>query len=243
MSTITQSGPNQPDFTTPVSSIGRSRFIGIVGNMDNGTAKGTLTNGNANNNIGGTVFRAAGASSNQFPVQAADAINTGSGGSAPQPTNSSQNPLTVQAQTLNRVTTEQVQQTTPALVSNASAGNYVTFPQAVAEIELGTGSVNSTSSNLLIKNERPVQNYAGITDTLTMGNANDITLQADNTRVVNDTLPAIGGHVDGAAQGANYVDKFIALGDNVQTPAMNELPGGVAISPEIGESNVSGLGL
>lgn len=233
---------NTPDFTTPVTN-NRSRFLGVVGNMDNGTAKGPLTGGNANNNIGGTVYRAAGQSSNQFPVSAADTVNTGSGGSAPAVTNSSNNPLTVQAQTLSRVNTEKVAETTPALVSKSSAGNFLTFPKTTETIELGTGSVNSTSSNLTLHRQQPANAYVGITDTLTNGNANDLDVLADERRVVRDTNATTDGRVDGKAQGANAVDKFIALGDNVQTKSMNTLPGGVAISPEIGEGNVSGLGI
>jgi hypothetical protein len=242
MSTITQSGPNMPDFTAPVSSIGRNKFIGVVGNMDNGTAKGNLTNGNANNNIGGTVFRAAGQSSNQFPVSAADAINTGSGGSAPQPTNSSQNPLTVQAQTLNRVTTESVTQTTPALVSSASAGNYLTFPKSTEEILLDKDTSSAVHSDLVVQRTQPANAYVGITNTLYNDGVNDLQVLAEEARVVNDTNPTTMGHVDGADN--QNVPIIYPSGQQLYTITQREaLPGGVAISPEIGETNVSGLGL
>ena len=184
---------NTPDVTEGVPLANRARFAGVTGNMDNGTAQGALSNGNANNNIGGVVYRAAGQSANQFPVSAADVESTGNGGSAPAITTSSNNPLTVQAQTLSRVNTETVAETTPALVSKSSAGNYVTFPSSTEEIALGTGSVNSTSSNLTISREQAANAYVGITDTLTFGNTNDLDVLAEERRVVVDTLPVVQG--------------------------------------------------
>lgn len=225
-----------------------SRYIGVAGNVYGGTALGEGNSGSANNSIGGTVYRAAGQSSNQFPVSPADAEANNNGGPSAVPSNTSSNPPTVQAEVLNDATSQEqreaVAQTTPANVSAPAAGNYLTFPKTTETIELGTGSVNSTSSNLTINRQQPENAYVGITDTLFNGNSNDLEVLAEERRVVQGTNAETDGRVDGKAQGANSVDKFQSVnGANLMTEEMKELPGGVAISPEIGEENVSGLGI
>jgi hypothetical protein len=238
---VPQPSNTQPDITAPVSNNG-NRFNGIIGNMDNGTAKGPLTAGNANNNIGGTVYRAAGQSANQFPISPADQIDTGSGGSAPAITNSSQNPLTVQAQVLDRSLGESVVETTPALVSKSSAGNFLTFPKTTEVIELGNGTSSSVSSNLTIKNEQPANTYVGITDTIFNGNSNDLTVLAEERRIVVDTEATTKGHVDGADN--LHFPVIYPSGQQLYTVTQREaLPGGVVTSSEIGETNVDGIGI
>ncbi len=258
---------NMPDWTAPVRSSYR-QFAGITGNMDNGTAQGSsannLTNGNANNNIGGNVYRATGQSSNQFPVSPADVEYVGGGGSAPAPSQSSNNPPTVQAQTADRVNYEKPVEFTSDNVSEAAAGYYTQFPKSTENISLGQSSstvgqtwfpgntnaivpsplgagVNTDATPMVaqspqIVNEQNANAYVGISKSVDAYNSNDPNALTDEARVVKDTLPEIGGHIDGKAA---YTQAYpFGSPDALYTTTQREaLPGGVPVTPQIGQTN------
>ncbi len=155
---------NTPDFTTPVSG-NRSRFMGITGNMDSGTAKGSLTNGNTNNSIGGTVYTGSGVSSNNFPVNQADLQATQNGGASFVSVNNSSNPKSIQDQVVSRVATEKVVSFTSALSSAPASGEITNFPKSTETIELVNTS--SVKSDLVVNRQQPENAYAGITENKT----------------------------------------------------------------------------
>lgn len=229
---------NQPDVTAPVSSVGRSRFLGVAGNLYGGTTQaGTDPNGNQNNlgagaanqPVGGVVYRPAGQSSNQFPVSPATTVNTNSG-SAPSLSTGSSNPANIQAQTEDRVSTEVVAQTTPALVSTPAAGSLINFPKTTETADFGSSS--SVKSNVTLNRQQPANAYVGITATNANGNANDLEVLADERRVVQDTNVVIQGRIDGASN-VNLAAVYPS-GVQMYNPSDRELPGGVSDSSDIG---------
>lgn len=228
---------NQPDVTTPVSAAGRSRFIGVTGNLNGGTVAGNssnnLGNGSSNANIGGVVYRGAGQSSNQFPVsQASKEPGAPTGGAGQAGSNgSSTNPLSVQENVASRKATEVVAQTTFGNVNPIVTGSITNFPKSTETADFGSSS--SLKSNVTLNREQPANVYVGI-NTPKQYSSNDPAKLIDDKRVVVDTNGITDGRIDGKAQGANSEDKFIVLGDNVQTKTMNTLPGGVDQSQKIG---------
>lgn len=206
-----------------------SRYIGVTGNVFGGTAKGVTAGGTANNSIGGTVFRPAGQSSHQFPVSAANTINTGSGGSAPATQISSNNPLIPQAEVLKDSSSQEqrnaVAQTTSSNISSPANGEQINFPTTTKTISYS--KVNGYST---VANQSTDSAYVGITNNKTFV-VDELTRISEMERVADNNTNK---KVDGAAQGANHKDKFSALGDNVQTKSMNTLPNGVDQSQKIG---------
>jgi hypothetical protein len=209
-----------------------SRFIGVTGNVYGGTAKGESAGGGANANIGGIIYRGSGQSSNQFPVSQAVVQFVGGGGSAPATTTSSNNPLTVQEETSDRVNTEVVAQTTLANVSSPAAGMLVNFPKSNKTADFGSSS--SVSSNIVLRTETPTKNSAGITVPQALSSQDPDFLAQERTDV-EGTNAVTDGRIDGKAQGANNEDKFQSVnGENLMTPSMTTLPGGVSDSSQIG---------
>lgn len=242
MAKITTTGNlTQPDITTKVSPA--SLRVGVTGNILGGTASSNNVSnassavilggaGASNANIGGVVYRAAGQSSNQFPVSAATKEpGAPTGGAGQAGSNGSTNPVNIQEQVASRKATEAV---TPSMLNNIAGpgvGELVKFPKTTETADFGSSS--SIKSNISLNREQASNAYVGIT-TPKAYSSQDPAKLADDKRVVADTNGVTGGREDGAAQGANSVDKFVALGDNVQTQSMNTLPGGVDQSQKIG---------
>ncbi len=213
---------NTPDVTSPVPALNRSRFIGVTGNMDNGTAKGPLTAGNTNNSIGGIVFVAAGTTTNTFPNNQADLLKTQDGGASFQNTTSSSNPAFSQEQVADRIETEAVIQSTPALVNSAAAGDITVFPKTTETIELVNTS--SVSSNLEVKREEAENAYVGITTNKTFV-VDELTRLAEMKQDVEDN--GTDNKIDGAAK--------IGDPDALYTESQrNSLPGGHQSIVEVG---------
>ena len=234
---------NQPDITAPVSG-NRGRFIGVTGNLNGGTVAAgadpngfvnNLGNGSANNNIGGNVYRGAGQSSNQFPVSQASVEFVGGGGSAPQPQTNSNNPPSIQADTTDRVYTEVVAQTTPALVSTPASGPLVNFPKSNKTSDFGSSS--SVSSNIVLRTEKPTALSAGITVPQALSSNDPGFLNQERIDVV-DTNVVIQGRIDGKSN-VNLAAVYPS-GVQMYNPANRLLPNKVVNSTEIGETNVSG---
>ena len=227
MATITTKGGVNPDITTKVSpAAGR---IGTTGNLLGGTAN---QGGGSNANVGGVVYRGAGQSSNQFPVsQATQEPGAPTGGAGQAGSSGSTNPLNIQEQVASRKATENYTQSTSANISGPGQGEFIKFPNTTKTADFGSSS--NIKSNVTLNNEQPANVYVGIT-TPKQYSSQDPAKLVDDKRVVSDTNGVTSGRQDGAAQGANAEDKFIALGDNVQTKSMNTLPGGVDQSQKIG---------
>jgi len=212
-----------------------SRYIGVAGNPFGGTAKGEDAGGTANNNVGGTVYRPAGQSANQFPVSEAVTTNVDSGGSAPAVTISSQNPTSIQDEVPKDVASlderDAVSPSTDALVSSPANGQTVNFPKTTKTKDMGS-SVN-VGSNLELTSPQLDNAYVGITDNNAYVQNDDLVRLAEMERVVDNNENK---KVDGAAQGANSTDKYNggANGDQVRTDEITTLPGGVPESQEVG---------
>jgi len=212
-----------------------SRYIGVAGNVFGGTAKGPNAGGGANNNVGGTVYRPAGQSSNQFPVSAAVTTNLDSGGSAPAVQTSSNYPPVPQAQVASDAASlderDAVTQSTDALISAPAGGPLVKFPVTTKTKDMGS-SVN-VGSNLELQSPQLDNAYVGITDGNSVINTDDLERLA---QMEIDTDNNSNKKIDGAAQGANSTDKYNGgvNGDQVRTDSITTLPGGVPESQEVG---------
>ena len=229
--------PNVPENTAP-SSRGKVASIGVIGNLGGGTAAGSSTNnlnigGFSNASKGGSVYTGV-ASSNTFPNNPA-ITKAGDGGGAGQgPSIGSSNPLSPQAEVAtvaaqDKSTTNVAQVSTVQPDSIGFAGYHTDFPVAKDTFEFSkvngsTSKLTSAASNV----------DAGIDANRTYAINNDITRMTElKTQVV---AAKENNKIDGAAQGANSKDKFVALGDNVQTTSMNTLPGGKDQSQQVGNN-------
>jgi len=244
MATITTTGNlTQPDVTTPVSPAALRG--GITGNINGGTASSNNVGnassavilggaGSSNANVGGVVYRGAGQSSNQFPVSEATlqpgAPTGGAGQSYAASDGSSTNPASIQEDVTSRIATEKVAQTTLANISSPAGGELINFPKTTETASFGSSS--SIASNVTLNNQQNANAYVGITENKTFVVDELTRLAAMRTDVINSGEDE---KVDGAAQGANSEDKFQSVnGENLMTPSVTVLPGGVPQSQLIG---------
>jgi hypothetical protein len=236
--------PNVPEISAPARR-GLNASIGITANYGssggNNTTGASTANviggvGGTNNSIGGIVTTGV-ISSNSFPVNQASMTKTNSGGASFSPSHEgSVNPLSMQAQVTNEASDKtrrgDALPFTQGTVQSTPAGRYVEalgaktmqFPKSNVQIEKSStsayGVVNEDAGMI---NQNGIQITSYLVDDLAKVAQDRAQVQADPNK-----------KIDGAAQGANSEDKFIALGDNVQTKSMNTLPGGVDNSSLIG---------
>jgi len=157
------------------------------------------------------------ASTNSFPVNQSVLDKTNSGGATFVGANeSSVNPKYIQDITTNEALKENV---VPTSAEFQTPAKDTLYPKSNVEVSAKINGYYEIKP-LVAENK-----FNGIQQTDYL--VNDLTKVAEDRQQVTENPNK---KIDGAAQGANDEDKFIALGDNVHTKLIDTLPGGVSNS-------------
>lgn len=215
--------PNTPDMTEPTSR-GQAASIGIIANI--GANRGI---GYAVANKGGEVYTGI-ASFNTFPVNQAEIASTEWGGAGQGPTlESSSNPLTSQENvavvTAQNDATDNLAQTSTVQLDSDAVSHHTNYPSTNNDAEYSKVNGYTTLGASKV-------NYTGLDTNKTYVINDDLARMAD--KKVEVLAAGEEKKTDGAGQGANSVDKFVSLGDTVQTASMNTLPDGKDTSSDVG---------
>jgi len=142
---------NTPDITAPVSR-GRNASIGTVMNFgtaqsgEQGSGAGTI-----NNSKGGVVDNGV-ASFQNAAKNSAYMNKEGNGGASKATSTSSQNIVSIQADTTNDIASEYVVRSTSGSVNAGAAGNYASLPRSDKAVDMPVvdpGAVRTNNASLV----------------------------------------------------------------------------------------------